>query len=122
MFSVIKLKLELYFISIYISISKNISISLNLLKSCKIEKSFSRYETLRTHFTRKHLQVNVQVLLQETSIENNDINLTNTTNIQNIIEEIVAEQLPCDNGNIENICLKAINFFVFKIEIKTFPI
>jgi len=68
---------------------------------------------LRTHFIRRFLQVNVQILLQGTSIENNDINLTNITNIQNIIEETVAEWLPCDNENIENICLKLLTSLLF---------
>ena len=71
---------------------------------------------LRTHFIRRFSQVNVQILLQETSIENNDIiNLTNITNIQNIIEETVAERLPCDNENIENICLKLLTSLLFFI-------
>jgi len=68
---------------------------------------------LRTHFIRRFSQVNVQILLQGTSIENNDINLTNITNIQNIIEETVTERLPCDNENIENICLKLLTSLLF---------
>lgn len=101
---------------LYQHIRDGIPLHCPFIKSCKIEKLFSKYETLRTHFVRRHSQVSVQ----ETSMENNDISLTNTTNIQNIIVETVAEQLPCDNGNIENICLKLLTSLYLKLESKHF--
>lgn len=69
-----------------------------IAESCKVDKTFSKHETLRTHFVKRHPKDSVQKF----SFENNeDIGLTNTTNIQNIAQETFVKQFPCNNGNLK---------------------
>lgn len=112
----------LFYKYLYQHIRDGISLNCPFIKSCKVEKTFSRYEALRTHFVRRHSRNSIQKTLLENNEDTGLINITNDINIQNIAQETLAEQLPCDNGNIlENISLKLLDFFVFKVGIKTFP-
>jgi len=107
----------LFYKHLYQHIRDGIPLNCPFYKSCQIEKSFSRYETLRTHFVRRHSQDSVQ----ETLLENNkDIRPIDTASIQNSNEEIVAEQLSCNNENLENICLKLLTSLYLKLESKHF--
>jgi len=112
-----KIKIRtLFYKHLYQHIRDGIPLKCPFIKSCKIEKLFSRYETLRTHFVRRHSQANIQQTLLK---DNEDIRLINTTDVQNM-QEIFAEHLPCDNENLENMCLKLLTSLYLKLESKHF--